>query len=295
MHTFRQACRETAKLFGSQRRLWIPFIAVAVLEALLVGVVWLAPFPPFSTLLAPPIRYFYGERVLHYPWHLWLLFHAMKHTHLIASTLLGAFLSGAVCLMVRQAHQGRPISLRAALVAKQVRYGAVTISWVLSWAIARGLIEAIGTFAPKQPWVLWVMIGVSILLQSLLAYVIPAIVFNGATWWRAFFESVRETIRYPLSTIGLVIVPSAAVLLFAIGMSENRLMQWMGQSAPEIAVALVAARLVVWTVTDAALTVAIAHLWLLHRVPKAAPASARATAGAPKARVSVVKEGSAVA
>ncbi|MDP3703053.1 MAG: hypothetical protein Q8R78_01505, partial [Candidatus Omnitrophota bacterium] len=123
MRALASVVRQTLQLFGSQRKLWVPFLVVACVEVLFLGLIWLAPHPPFSKLLAPPIRYFFGDRVLHYPAHLWFLYHAMKHTHLVASTLVGAFMTGVACAMVRQAHEGTPLSLRNALVGGQARYG----------------------------------------------------------------------------------------------------------------------------------------------------------------------------
>lgn len=257
--------RQTAQLARSQRKLWIPFLVVAFVELLFIGVIWLAPHPPFSKLLAPPIRYFFGERVLHYPAHPWFLYHAMKHTHLVASVLFGAFFTGIACAMVRQIHGGIPLSLRTALISKQVRYGAVTLLWLITWGLAKGMTEGLDRFAPKDAWVFWLGVGVILILQALLVYAIPAAVFEGSTWWKAVIQSVRETFRYPVTTGLVVIVPSAAVILFAVLAPSARVAQWMMQAAPEIALAFVAARLIVWTVADALITVAIAHLWWIHR------------------------------
>ena len=94
MRAFFVTWRQTAKLFGAHRKLWLPFLAAALFESLLVLAIWLAAQPPFSKVLAPPIRYFFSDRVLHYPAHLWFLFHALKHTYLVAAVLVGAFMSG---------------------------------------------------------------------------------------------------------------------------------------------------------------------------------------------------------
>lgn len=265
MRAFLLTCRQTAQLVGAHRKLWLPFLVVAVVEALFIGLVWLAPHPPYSKLLAPPLRYFFGDRILHYPWHLWFLYHAMKHTHFVASIVIGAFMSGIACVMVRQAHEGIPLSLRTALVSRQVAYGRVVLIWILMWGMGTGIMEAARRMVPQAAWLMGVSLGASVMLQALLVYAIPAAVFNGSPWWRALLQSARETGRHPISTMIVVAIPSAAVLLFAVTCSPGRLAQWMRQGAPEIAVALVIARLFVWIVTDAFLTVASAHLWWVHR------------------------------
>ncbi|MBI4342939.1 MAG: tetratricopeptide repeat protein [Candidatus Omnitrophica bacterium] len=273
--------RDIAKLFGSQRKLWVPFLLVAVVEALFLGLVWLAPHPPFSTYLAPPIRYFFSDRVLHYPAHLWFLFHVMKHTHLAALTLAGAFMTGVVCVMVRQAHDEQALSLREALVGKQVRYGTVVILWLITWGLAKGLGEAASQITQPALWMAWGLIGATVLLQALLAYAIPVAVFEQAKWWTALARSAREMLRYPVSTLVVVGVPSAASIVFGMVLTPQLVSHLMLRVAPEIAVPLVALRLAVWTVIDAVMTVAIVHLWWRHRAPQAAPAAVKASTTPP--------------
>jgi len=139
MRALMATIRHTAQLFGAHGRLWVPFVVIAVIDALGVLCVWLAPHAPFSKLLAPPVRYFFSDRVLHYPYHLWFLFFAMKHTHLIASVIAGAFMTGVACAMVRQLHVGQPCLLREALVSRQVRYGRVVLLWLITWGAAKAL------------------------------------------------------------------------------------------------------------------------------------------------------------
>jgi tetratricopeptide (TPR) repeat protein len=267
------AVRQTAQIVSTQRKLWVPFLATAVLEIILLGLVWLAPHPPFSNLLAPPIRYFFGDRVLHYPWHLWFLYHIMEHAHLIASTLLGAFLTGAACAMVQQRYEGKAMSLREVLVSRQVRYGTILLLWIVQWGLAKGVMEGLGRIAPKAAWMAWIAIGSAVLLQALLIYAIPAAVFNRSSWWRALGQSLRETAKHPLSTLAFVGVPSAALIAFAVFVPSARLLQWMSQTAPEIALAAVAARLALWTAVDAVMTVGVAHLWWCHRATQGAATS----------------------
>ena len=268
-------------MFGSQRKLWLPFLATAFIEALCILALWLAPHPPFSKLLAPPVRYFFTDRVLHYPWHLGFLYYAMKHIHVVASIGLGAFMSGIACAMVRQTYEGVPLSVRGALVSRQVKYGRVLLVWVITWGLAEGLIAGLIRFAPKAPWVLWVAVGLTVLLQLLLVNAIPAAVFERSPWWKALWRSVREAGRYPISTFVVVAIPSAAIIAFAFFASPVRVSNlMMTTSVPEIAVLFVVLRLTVWTMTDALMTVTIANLWWLHRQPQLAPISIRAAASA---------------
>ncbi len=279
MQSFWATVKFTAKLFSSQRKLWIPFLVTALAEAVLILALWLAPQSPLSKLLAPPLRYFFGERVLHYPAHLWFLYHAMKHTHIIASTIVGAFFTGVACVMVRQVRTGQPISLRQALVGKEVPYGRVTCLWLLTWGVATGLTEGMLHALPtKTLWMFWLVVAVTLFLQTLFVYTIPAAVFERVTWWKTLLRAVSETVRYPLSTFLLVAIPTSLIVLFAMMAPETRVAHWMEQKMPEIVIVFVAARLFVWTLTDAVLTVAVAHLWWSHRATNPAPQPALSAA-----------------
>jgi hypothetical protein len=243
----------------------LPFLVTATFEVVLLVFVWLAPHAPFSSALAPPIRFFFSDRVLHYPLHLWFMYFVMKHTNAAAAILVGAFMSGLACEMVAQARQNKPISLRAALISGHVHYGRLTLIWGSTWLIAKGLIKLFMLLAPKVPGSFWMAVALSIVLQSLLVYAIPAAVFERHTWWRALLRSIQESLRHPVSTILIVTLPSALVMLFAFSIPPGRLMPWMQRIAPEIALAVVGARLVIWTIADALMTVGVAHLWWAHR------------------------------
>ena len=259
--------RQTFRMLGSHRRLWLPFLVTAALEAVFIALVWLAPHPPFSTLLAPPIRYVFGDRILHYPWHLWFLYHAMTHAQVGASLLLGAFMSGVACAMVRQTHEGKSLSFRDALMGREVRWGTMALLWLVVWAGARAAAQGLVHTIPQGPRLLWSSVAVTVAFQVLLAYAIPAAVFNRSPWWKALLQSLRETARHPLSTLLIVALPTIPVLLWSLMASEARVAGWMARIAPEVAVAFVVCRLALVTAADAVLTVGIAHLWWCHRLP----------------------------
>ena len=277
------ALRHTARLLTSERRLWIPYAFIVVGEVLAITAIWLAPHPPFSIILAPPIRYFFSDRVLHYPVHLWFMFHSMRHGHFIVSLVIGAYLSGAVCAMVGQVHQGQPISLRDAIISKRIRYGRVTLLWLVTWGLAKLLSAGLGLL-PQSLWMLFGGTLAVLVAQALVVYTIPAAVFEQLSWWRALLASVHEALRHPFATFSIVLLPSAAVIAFSIWMSQARVGQWMKEGAPEIALLCIAAQLAVWTIADAILTVAVAHLWWMNRTAAAAPAVAPSSPPVPPAK-----------
>lgn len=255
----------TARLFASQRLLWLPFVIAATVEALSILCIWLAPHPPFSGFLAPPIRFVSGDQVLHYPEHLWYLYHAMSRIHLLVSIVVGAYCSALACVMVRQAHQGQVLSLRAALYGRQIRYWDMVRITMVAWALMEGVARGLPRLLPSTLWALIPVLAAALAVQTLLAYAIPAAVYERLPWWQALARGLREAWQHPLGSFLVVAVPSSLVIAYGLFGSDAQVRQWMAETVPEIAVAFVVVRWLVQTVADAVLTVAVAHLWCLHR------------------------------
>ena len=279
--------RHTARLAGSHRKLWIPFLLTAVVELSLLGLVALAPHPPFSRLLAPPIRYVAGERVLHYPWHLWFLYHVVPQAHLIASIVTGAVMTGVACAMVRQIHDRAPLSFRAALISQWGRIKTLLIVWVVVWGLAQGVRAACrAALRPPAGWPVWAAIGMELWLQAVFSYAIPAAVFEAASWWSAVLHGVREFLRQPATTFGIVAIALAPGIAFALLAPDASVARWMAQVTPEIALPLLVIRVLIWTTADAVLTTAVAHLWWLRRAPH--PGAEVSGVRAPTPRVAAI-------
>ncbi len=264
MTAFWLALRRFSFLLNTQRKLWVPFLITALVEVVFLILIWLAPHPLFSILLAPPIRYFSGERMLHYPWHLWYLFYAMKHTHLLATFLMGAFMSGAASVMVRQAHRHEPLSLGQVIAQGQISYANLVLVWFLTWVFAELTLKGLNGLFLGSSWQ-WVGIAATILLQLLFSYALTAVALEKYPWWKAVLASIRETLKFPLGTFFMLLPPAVLLMVFAVWVTPARVAEVVTQRQPELAFVFVAARLAVWVLSDALFTVGMANLWLLHR------------------------------
>ncbi len=259
----------SCKLFTSHRRLLLPFALGAIVELFFLTLVWLAPQTPLSFFFAPPISYFSGSRVMHYPWHLWYLFHIMQNIHAASVIFVGAYMSGIACVMVRQIHENQPLSFRDALNSRQAKYARLLLIWLgtllLTMPVMR-LVRTVLVHVAAPPLALFaVQLALGVLLQALFVYPIPVAVFENVSWIKAFGRGLRETCRYPLSTLAVVIVPSLLLVAFSWSVNDARVSQWMLALIPEIALGCSASRLIMVTLMDAILTVGIAHLWWYHR------------------------------
>lgn len=260
-----QAFYEFARLIKHQKKLWLPFCFAAAIEAVLLFVIWLAPFPPFSVLLAPPIRHFSGDYLLHYPWHLWYLYHSMTNTHALTTLLAGAFLSGLAGLMVRQAHQKRAVSLRDAIISRQAKYPTLALVWLASWLATNGIFQAVKLFSLSGIAAFSINVLLAVLMQAVFIYPIFAAVFERLPWWKALWRGILEFFRHPWDTLLLTFPPSVALIGFAVIFNEGRVAKWMmGSGFPEMVFVFLLMRLLMVTAVDAVMTVGAAFLWCRH-------------------------------
>ncbi len=232
------------------------FVQIFVL--ILLG---LAPHPPLDWLLAPPIRFFANENVLHYPWHLLWLYHVTPRVHAIAMVLLGAGLSGIAARLAAEAAQERPASLRLIFASRRVRFSQCLLAWLVIWLLSELLAHGLRMLSLPGMLALGSYLAGVTLLQAFSVYAIPAVALSGLSAARALLASAQRCFRSPLETLGIVLPPLAILFLFSLISTENRIGAWLLRTEPEWVVAPIGLRLVLWTVADAWLTTAAAITW----------------------------------
>ena len=257
-----QPVNRSAALLSQHRKLWLPFAGSALVELFLLVLFWLAPLQPFSILLGPPVRYFFGEQALHYPHHLLALYQFMRAAHTATMISVGAFLSGLACEMVRNVAAGQPASVHESLFGKRVSYLGVTVAWLTTWLAAKGVMDFGVGQLPRQAWAVWAGIAAMVVLQALFVYIIPVVVLGRLNWFRAFYAGIRETLLAPLSTLAMISLPMAAVVAVSGFSSTAHVVVWMQRFCPEIVFPLIGLRIAIWTAADAWMSVGIAWLWL---------------------------------
>ena len=196
----------------------------------------------------------------------------MKHTSAITAIGVGAFLSGVACVLVRQSVLGRPLSVQAVMAGREVRYGTVTLVWLIAWGVSELVIAGLAELGPARLWLGGLMLAVVVALQAIFASAIPAAVFDRVPWWRALWHGLREFARHPISILSIVIPISAGPLAFSIVAAPVRVTDWLMATMPEAVVLLVVGRLLIWLLADTLLTVSIAQLWWVHRAAQPAMA-----------------------
>src|SRR3989338_6200960 len=98
--------QDTLKIVTRNRNILLPFIIVGLIDVFLLFIIYLAPHPPLSALLGTPIKVFWGERFLHYPFNLLLIPRLFDITHIVSTALSGVLMTGVAVRMLKEVQGG---------------------------------------------------------------------------------------------------------------------------------------------------------------------------------------------
>ena len=226
----------------------LPFALYAAVQLLVVISIANFAYAPFSWVMAPALRWRFGEEVLHYPNNLFALRPALGQIDTFLWILLGTLLSGAAIYVFSAFFAGSPDRFAIGWRKAARRYFAL----VAVGAVVMVLTQLI-TQAPHALWghliedspmrfrlVRMLSVGLVVAVQALFIYAFPYIVLERRRIVPAVVGSFRLAIRSPVTTYLIVGVP-AALELFPLWLSRKSL-----TIAYRFSPALLIAVMVIW-------------------------------------------------
>jgi hypothetical protein len=257
--------------FKQNPNILIPFFIVGIFDFLILGLIYLTPRPPLSALFAPPIRAFWGEKFLHYPLNLLLIPRLFNYGHLFSTALIGVLMTGLAIGMLSEAkEEGRP-SILFNLIRSAKRY----LSLAAIWLVIFGLITVIFKGLPfilrfKQPTALQIVFCVSflisILIEAIFIYAMPAVMIEKKRTWAAIKRGVTFAKSIFLPSLLLVIIPT--IIYIPIIILKGRLPILMTEIFPEMVLILLGLGIIVSVIIDCIVTCSTAVLFLEQRRDK---------------------------
>lgn len=247
----------------------LPFALYAAVQLLIVISITNFAYPPFSWLVAPALRWRFGEEALHYPNNLFALRPALGQIDTLLWILFGTLASGAAIYIFSAFFAGRPdrfvIGWRKAArrYLALVAVGAVVMA--LTQLIAQAPHALWGHLVEDSPMrfrlVRVLSVGLVVAVQALLVYAFQYIVLEGRRIVPAVVGSVRLAIRSPVTTYLIVGAP-AALELFPLWLSRKSL-TIAYRFTPELLIAVMVIWIAVILVSSYASTGAATRFFLL--------------------------------
>ncbi|MFH0774123.1 MAG: hypothetical protein V2A53_01315 [bacterium] len=258
----------------------LPYIFLSLIEATLLILLYLAPQPPVSTFLAPPIKAFFGEAYLHYPSNLLILPALFDYSLLFLTIIFGVMINGMVVGMVSDAHEKKGLYLFANLAKAIKKYPALillslfmAISAYIIFIIPKMLILGFYThqmetiFHLSQWRVLQIALGTSffffLILDLLFAYSIPVVIIENRGIFSAIKRSFSVNRGILFSTFFLVLIPT--IFNCIILLLKLKILFFMEMTFPEIVLFILGSSIFIKIFTEYLRVSSIATIFLWRK------------------------------
>ncbi|MFH1771991.1 MAG: hypothetical protein ABH872_04170 [Candidatus Omnitrophota bacterium] len=212
--------RKTFRMLCKHPRIMLPMAIGAALNVLFLYLLYLAPQRPMYYLLGPPVKTFFGERFLHYPFNFYILPKLFSYAEVASGAFIGMLMVAVTIGMVAQVVKGERPSLLVNLIRGIRRY----FSLIGIWLIIISLIFIIGKAAvkiiPPSSGIasLFVIAGLfmaAVSVHMIFIYVVPLLIIRQ----KSFFSSIKENAillkNLFIPTVMLVMMPAFMYLPFA--------------------------------------------------------------------------------
>ncbi|MBI1977868.1 MAG: hypothetical protein HYS55_03865, partial [Candidatus Omnitrophica bacterium] len=208
--------RQVFSVFRKNPTLIALFLWIGFFDLLALVLLFLAPMPPVSYVLAPIIRTFWSDQFLHYPNNFVLLPKLFSHAHFLISTVLGVFVTGLVIKKIDADLKGEKLSTLSAARPVLKYYLSLVIGWLISYAIFAFTLKGILALLPGS---FLIQIGsgfvLGVLVQSFVVFLLPAIVLLENGFFKALFVGFQVGIKNLPLTSGLIFIPMVLAFLLS--------------------------------------------------------------------------------
>jgi hypothetical protein len=271
------------KTFKNRPSLFTPFLAFAIVEFLALIVLFLSPRLPFSLVLAPLIRTFWGEKFLHYPVNFLLLPKLSSLSKLVLYVVFGSIFSGTAVHFISEVFQNKKKSNVAAsffFAAKKYIYlfGAIlllTVLYYYSVKIPSSLLmkhfisgHSRLLFLKAEIWIGPILavfnFATGVVLQAAFLYIIPFLVIDNEKLLRAIGKSVILFKKLFLQSLVIVTLPSLLYIPFII-LNYNTPFLIQNLFPEAVLLTLIAALTVNSLIIDTMMTSTSTVLFLLYK------------------------------
>jgi hypothetical protein len=256
-----------------------PFFIFAALETVFLFILFLAPREPLIRFLGPPIRTFWGEKFLHYPFNFLLLPKLDSLSRMGLSVFFGSLLTGIAVAIAASVYLHSPVNFKASFRAAAKKYLSLlavvllitTIFYAVNKITTLLLLKYFVAghdkllFIPAAIWLGPISIVINLVLalfiQALFTYAIPAIIVDNAKLLPALFRSMFTFKRFFLTTLGIIALPMLIYLpIIVLNINAAFLID---KAFPEIILAVSIAGIIINAVIiDALITLTTAFLYL---------------------------------
>src|SRR3989339_693704 len=197
-------------------RILLPFLCIVLFQYATLLTLFFAPRPPFSIVLAPVIRAFWGDQFLHYPYNFLLLPQLYNYAKNIIDITFGVFFIGIAVSMITQSYNNARPEWALGIQKTAKRLIRLILLWLITIAVIVGILKFIHLFSQSFISSIKVQLFLDFLagtlVQVVFAFAIPAVIIENRKLLIALKRTTALCKNYPLETLLIVGIPSMLFL-----------------------------------------------------------------------------------
>jgi len=260
--------------------IFLPFAIITLCELLLLVVLLLSPHPILEPLLCPPIRKFFGEMFLHYPYNFSLLPTLFEYVSLPLTLLLMPLMCAVTVGMVARSVNGKKASFGKNLGLGMKKYMSSLSLWIIVLIIYIGIFLflkflALQCYPPAMAKVLhipsWRMfticqylsLFICLLVEPFLAYSIPVLILEKKKLFSAIKEGLIVGWSLYLPTLVLIAIPT--LLGACLVLVKQKMLSFFINLLPESVLGVMVGGFILTLFIGVLITTSLTALFLIKR------------------------------
>ena len=220
-----KAYNTSIKSLKNHPALFLPFLIFAILEVIVLVIIYLAPRMPVRLILGPVISTFWGERFLHYPVNFLLLPKIASLSRMGLAVIFSSLLSGVAVALVFAVHNKKQIKFKEAFKSALKKYASLFIVVLIFTLLFYFLVKLVTIvlvsyfmaghsrllFLKPGIWMGPILLGINfmlaLLIQSAFVYAIPLLIIEKQKLIKAIIGSFLLFKKLFIPTLILVGLP----------------------------------------------------------------------------------------
>jgi len=260
--------RQTLGILRKNPVTLLPFFIIGLFDTISLVFIYLAPRPPLSIVLAPPIRTFFGERYLHYPFNLLLIPQLFRYTHIMVTATIGVLMTGLAIGLINQAKETDKPGILSNLICALKRYLTLLLIWLIIFVLAFLVYKIPSIFLSIKNTtiaytIFYLSFLVTIIIQAIFVYVFPAVLIEQRGLISAIKRGLSFSRKHFLTTLMLVVIPALFYLPIIILRAKTTVL--MSRFFPEIVLVILGAGIIITLLIDCLVTYSTTILFLNQR------------------------------
>lgn len=250
-----------------------PFLYIAVFDIIMLTILFLVPRQPFSVVLAPIIKSFWGERFLHYPANFLLLPKLLTYARNGAGFIIGVFFTGIAVSLINQANRKINPNWLLGLHKTVKRYFRLVILWGITVGVLFIIIKITGylrnvyivilPILHSRKLIFGIEFMLSMIVQMLFVFAIPAVIVENRKIFSALVRSFALFKNHAVTVFLLVFIPG--LLLIPISYLQAKIPFFIENIFPEAVLYVLVIRIGAVTFIDIIITASATVLLLMNR------------------------------